>query len=58
MHLFDQGWEKLREQIFANQKRLGVIPYLLQIRLRGSDPPDAGCQLIPSCRSYPCVGKS
>jgi arylsulfatase A-like enzyme len=25
-HLFDQGWEKLREQIFANQKRLGVIP--------------------------------
>jgi arylsulfatase A-like enzyme len=26
MNLFDQGWEKLREQIFANQKRLGVIP--------------------------------
>ena len=26
MHLFDQGWEKLRERIFANQKRLGVIP--------------------------------
>jgi len=26
MHLFDQGWEKLREQIFANQKRRGVIP--------------------------------
>jgi arylsulfatase len=26
MHLFDQGWEKLRETIFANQKRLGVIP--------------------------------
>jgi len=26
MHLFDNGWEKLREQIFANQKRLGVIP--------------------------------
>jgi arylsulfatase A-like enzyme len=26
LHLFDQGWEKLREQIFANQKRLGVIP--------------------------------
>jgi arylsulfatase len=23
---FDAGWEKLREQIFANQKRLGVIP--------------------------------
>jgi arylsulfatase len=26
LHLFDQGWEKLRERIFANQKRLGVIP--------------------------------
>ncbi|MCX6877340.1 MAG: arylsulfatase [Verrucomicrobia bacterium] len=25
-HLFDNGWEKLRETIFANQKRLGVIP--------------------------------
>ena len=23
---FDMGWEKTREQIFANQKRLGVIP--------------------------------
>ena len=26
MHLFDKGWNNLREQIFANQKRLGVIP--------------------------------
>lgn len=26
MHLFDKGWDALREQIFANQKRLGVIP--------------------------------
>jgi arylsulfatase len=26
MHLFDGGWNKLTEQIFANQKRLGVIP--------------------------------
>ena len=25
-HLFDEGYEKLRETIFANQKRLGVIP--------------------------------
>ncbi len=25
-HLFDMGWNKMREQIFANQKRLGVIP--------------------------------
>jgi arylsulfatase A-like enzyme len=26
MHLFDDGWNALREKIFANQKRLGVIP--------------------------------
>jgi len=26
MHLFDNGWEKLRDTIFANQKRLGVVP--------------------------------
>jgi arylsulfatase A-like enzyme len=31
MKLFDQGWEKLREQIFANQKRLGVIPANTQL---------------------------
>jgi len=28
---FDMGWEKLREQIFANQKRLGVIPASTQL---------------------------
>ncbi len=26
MHLFDKGWNALRDRIFANQKRLGVIP--------------------------------
>jgi arylsulfatase A-like enzyme len=26
MHLFDKGWNELRNTIFANQKRLGVIP--------------------------------
>jgi arylsulfatase A-like enzyme len=26
MRLFDQGWNKLRETIFENQKKLGVIP--------------------------------
>jgi arylsulfatase A-like enzyme len=26
MHLFDQGWNKLRDQIFENQKKLGVLP--------------------------------
>jgi arylsulfatase A-like enzyme len=28
---FDMGWEKLREQIFANQKRLGVVPANAQL---------------------------
>jgi arylsulfatase len=26
LHLFDEGWNKLRETIFANQKRLGAVP--------------------------------
>jgi arylsulfatase A-like enzyme len=26
MHLFDKGWNALREEIFAKQKKLGVIP--------------------------------
>ena len=26
MHLFDEGWNAVRDTIFANQKRLGVIP--------------------------------
>jgi arylsulfatase A-like enzyme len=26
MHIFDDGYEKLRERIFENQKQLGVIP--------------------------------
>lgn len=31
MHLFDQGWNKLRETIFANQKKLGVVPENAQL---------------------------
>ena len=26
MHLFDGGWEKLRDTIFANQKKMGIMP--------------------------------
>lgn len=26
MNLFDEGWNKVRERIFENQKRLGIIP--------------------------------
>jgi len=28
---FDMGWEKMRDEIFANQKRLGVIPASAQL---------------------------
>lgn len=28
---FDMGWNELREQVFANQKRLGVIPQNTQL---------------------------
>jgi len=31
LHLFDNGWNALRDQIFANQKRLGVIPQSAQL---------------------------
>ena len=31
MHLFDKGWTDLRSRIFANQKRLGVIPQDAQL---------------------------
>jgi len=31
MHLFDGGYEQLRQTIFANQKRLGVIPQDAQL---------------------------
>jgi arylsulfatase len=31
MHLFDDGWEKLRETIFADQKRLGIMPANAQL---------------------------
>ncbi len=31
MHLFDKGWNALRDQIFMNQKKLGVIPQDAQL---------------------------
>src|SRR5258705_10468709 len=31
MHLFDKGWNDLRDTIFANQKKLGVIPASTQL---------------------------
>ncbi|MCA3572657.1 MAG: sulfatase-like hydrolase/transferase, partial [Aestuariivirga sp.] len=37
MNLFDDGYEKLRERIFANQKKLGVIPQDAQLSPWPSD---------------------
>ena len=31
MHLFDKGWNALRDEIFAQQKKLGVIPQDAQL---------------------------
>jgi len=40
MHLFDQGWNKLRETIFANQKRLGIMPANAQLTPWSKDFPE------------------
>ncbi len=37
MHLFDDGYEKLRERIFENQQKLGVIPKGLKLAPWPSD---------------------
>ena len=49
MHLFDDGYEKLRERMaFENQKRLGVIPKDAQLTpwpgkvLKPWEPPTPG----------------
>jgi arylsulfatase A-like enzyme len=36
---FDQGWDKLREEIFARQKKLGVIPQDCQLTARPAQIP-------------------
>jgi arylsulfatase A-like enzyme len=39
MHLFDKGWNALREQIFANQKKAGIIPQDAQLTAWPDDLP-------------------
>lgn len=36
---FDQGWDKLREETFARQKQLGVIPANAELTLRPQELP-------------------
>src|ERR1700755_1856901 len=50
MHLFDKGWNKLRAEIFANQKRLGVIPPNTQLTPWPKD-------ILPEWDSLPAANK-
>ena len=43
---FDQGWDKLREETFARQKQLGVIPANAKLTLR--DPAFPAWDSVPS----------
>ena len=47
MHLFDDGYEKLRERIFENQQKLGVIPKGLKLTPWPSDVLTPWDQLTP-----------
>jgi len=40
MKLFDEGWNKQRDRIFANQKTLGVIPQNAQLTAWPKDVPE------------------
>jgi arylsulfatase A-like enzyme len=40
MHLFDEGWKAVREKIFANQKRLGIMPDNAKLTPWPKDLPD------------------
>ncbi|HMB59822.1 MAG TPA: arylsulfatase [Xanthomonadales bacterium] len=47
MHLFDEGYNKLREQIFENQKKLGVIPADTQLEAWPEDVLKSWDKLTP-----------
>ena len=51
MHLFDKGWNELREQIFANQKKLGRDPAGRQAHaVAGRPAEELGCSSPPTRR--------
>ena len=54
---FDMGWEKLREQIFANQKRLGVIPEGTQLTAWPDGQAEYGGATLPRWDSLSFVQK-
>ena len=66
---FDQGWDALREETFARQKELGVIPADAELTARpaeipawddmpddaeaGAGPPDGGLRRVPGAHRPP-----
>ncbi len=54
---FDMGWEKLRDQIFANQKRLGVIPEGTQLTPWPDGQAEYGGAKLPRWDSLSLVQK-
>jgi arylsulfatase A-like enzyme len=54
---FDMGYEKLREQIFANQKKLGVIPPDTQLSPWPDGQPEYGGAKLPRWDSLSLVQK-
>ena len=57
MHLFDNGWEKLRETIFANQKKLGVIPADTQLTAWPDGQAEFGGAKLPHWDSLSAIQK-
>src|SRR5277367_373658 len=54
---FDMGYEKMREQIFANQKRLGVIPAGTQLTPWPDGQPGFGGAKLPRWDSQSVIEK-
>lgn len=50
---FDQGWDKLREETFARQKKLGVIP--ANARLTPRDPAFPAWESLPADQKRLCA---
>src|SRR5438477_9974069 len=57
MHLFDGGWEKLRDTIFANQKKLGVIPPDTELTLWPDGQAALGGAKLPRWDSLSAIQK-
>ena len=49
---FDQGWDKLREETFERQKKLGVIPENTRLTPRPAEIPSWGSQSADAKKVY------